>query len=293
MDTDYYGECGFAGALAEVPEIRRDIRDATPADLEGIDAVVHLAALSNDPLGNLDPELTYDINDARLDPLRPARQGGRRRALPLLVVVQHLRRGRRRLPGRDRRRSIPVTPYGVSKVRAGAAARRAGGRPLQPRPTCATPRPTASPPACGWTSCSTTWWARRSPRASILIYERRHAVAADRPHRGHLPRLPRRAGAPREAVHDQAFNVGRDGRELPHPRAGRDRGRDRPGCAITSPTTPARTSATTGWTPARSRQASRASRRPGLPATALENSTKPSRRRASPSMTSRAGATAA
>jgi nucleoside-diphosphate-sugar epimerase len=45
-----------------MPEVRKDIRDLTQADLEGFDAVVHLAALSNDPLGNLDADLTYDIN---------------------------------------------------------------------------------------------------------------------------------------------------------------------------------------------------------------------------------------
>src|SRR5262249_10210107 len=46
----------------EIPEIRKDIRDLVGQDLRGFDAVVHLAALSNDPLGNLDPEVTYDIN---------------------------------------------------------------------------------------------------------------------------------------------------------------------------------------------------------------------------------------
>jgi nucleoside-diphosphate-sugar epimerase len=45
-----------------MPEVRKDIRDLTQADLEGFEAVVHLAALSNDPLGNLDADLTYEIN---------------------------------------------------------------------------------------------------------------------------------------------------------------------------------------------------------------------------------------
>ena len=62
MDADYYRDCSFVGTPAEVPSIQRDIRDAKPSDLAGFDAVVHLAALSNDPLGDLDPELTYDIN---------------------------------------------------------------------------------------------------------------------------------------------------------------------------------------------------------------------------------------
>ena len=46
----------------DVPNLRIDLRDVEPAELEGFDAVIHLAALSNDPLGDLNPELTYDIN---------------------------------------------------------------------------------------------------------------------------------------------------------------------------------------------------------------------------------------
>ena len=63
-DSDLYERCTFAagGAIVAVPSIRKDIRDVSAADLEGIDAVIHLAALSNDPLGDLDPETTYAIN---------------------------------------------------------------------------------------------------------------------------------------------------------------------------------------------------------------------------------------
>ncbi len=60
LDLGLYQECGFR---AEPPAAdRRDVRELSPADLEGFDAVVHLAALSNDPLGNLTPDLTYEIN---------------------------------------------------------------------------------------------------------------------------------------------------------------------------------------------------------------------------------------
>ncbi|MCC6365706.1 MAG: NAD(P)-dependent oxidoreductase [Bryobacterales bacterium] len=61
MDTDLFAGCDF-GEVPQIPEVRKDIRDLAQADLEGFDAVLHLAALSNDPLGNLDPGLTYDIN---------------------------------------------------------------------------------------------------------------------------------------------------------------------------------------------------------------------------------------
>ena len=82
MDTDLYRECTFAGSLASVPEIERDIRDATAVDLEGFDAVIHLAALSNDPLGDFNPELTYDINHRATTHLaRLARDAGVERFL--------------------------------------------------------------------------------------------------------------------------------------------------------------------------------------------------------------------
>jgi nucleoside-diphosphate-sugar epimerase len=62
LDTDLFAGCDFGTPAPEIPQIRKDIRDLTKADLEGFDAVMHLAALSNDPLGNLNAGLTYDIN---------------------------------------------------------------------------------------------------------------------------------------------------------------------------------------------------------------------------------------
>jgi nucleoside-diphosphate-sugar epimerase len=54
--------CDFGEPAAEIPQVRKDVRDLGKADLEGFDAVVHPAALSNDPLGDLDANLTFDIN---------------------------------------------------------------------------------------------------------------------------------------------------------------------------------------------------------------------------------------
>src|SRR6266481_3308194 len=62
LDSDLFDGCEFGEPAPEIPEIRKDIRDLGKEDLDGFDAVVHLAALSNDPLGDLDAELTYDIN---------------------------------------------------------------------------------------------------------------------------------------------------------------------------------------------------------------------------------------
>jgi nucleoside-diphosphate-sugar epimerase len=62
LDTDLFAGCEFGESDPEIPEIRKDVRDLRREDLDSFDAVVHLAALSNDPLGNLDASLTYDIN---------------------------------------------------------------------------------------------------------------------------------------------------------------------------------------------------------------------------------------
>jgi nucleoside-diphosphate-sugar epimerase len=62
LDADLFAGCDFGPPVKEIPGIRKDMRDLALGDLEGFDAVVHLAALSNDPLGNLDPQLTYEIN---------------------------------------------------------------------------------------------------------------------------------------------------------------------------------------------------------------------------------------
>jgi nucleoside-diphosphate-sugar epimerase len=62
LDSDLFAGCDFGPAATEIPGIRKDVRDLVKEDLKDFDAVVHLAALSNDPLGNLDPQLTYDIN---------------------------------------------------------------------------------------------------------------------------------------------------------------------------------------------------------------------------------------
>ena len=62
LDTYLYGGCSFGEDAAAVESIRGDVRDVLPEDLEGFDAVVHLAAISNDPLGDLNPECTYSIN---------------------------------------------------------------------------------------------------------------------------------------------------------------------------------------------------------------------------------------
>ncbi|MGH9157302.1 MAG: NAD-dependent epimerase/dehydratase family protein, partial [Acidimicrobiales bacterium] len=62
MDTYLFGDCTFGPDPPDVPARRVDIRDAVVDDVEGFDAVLHLAGISNDPLGDLRPDCTYDIN---------------------------------------------------------------------------------------------------------------------------------------------------------------------------------------------------------------------------------------
>lgn len=62
LDTGYYAECTLVPDRADIPTIAKDIRDLTPHDIEGCGAVIHLAALSNDPIGNLNSAWTEEIN---------------------------------------------------------------------------------------------------------------------------------------------------------------------------------------------------------------------------------------
>ena len=77
LDSGLFEECRFGDGPRAIPALRKDVRDVSPSDLEGIEAVVHLAAISNDPLGNLNPQCTYDINHrASIHLARLAREAG-------------------------------------------------------------------------------------------------------------------------------------------------------------------------------------------------------------------------
>ena len=119
-------------ALAGIPDIPKDVRDLVRADLEGFDAVVHLAALSNDPVGNLDPELTYQINyhsSVRLASIAKAAGVGRFLFSSSCsnygaAVVDHLMTEESPLN--------PVTAYGKSKVMAEQAVRELASASFSP-----------------------------------------------------------------------------------------------------------------------------------------------------------------
>ncbi len=115
LDSGLFEECVFGEPALEVPSIKKDVRDVQAADLEGFDAVCHLAALSNDPLGNLDPDLTYAINhkaSVRLAAL--SREVGIPRFLFSSSCSTYGAAGEMVLD--ETAAFNPVTPYGHSKV---------------------------------------------------------------------------------------------------------------------------------------------------------------------------------
>jgi len=120
LDSFLFADCGFKANVdvdRPVPALDIDVRDVEVSHLQGFDAVVHLAALSNDPLSDLDPELTFDINhraSARL--ARLAKQAGVPRFLFSSSCSLYGASGDELIT--EEAAFHPVTPYGVSKVLA-------------------------------------------------------------------------------------------------------------------------------------------------------------------------------
>jgi nucleoside-diphosphate-sugar epimerase len=116
LDTYLFEGCTFGEAPLEIPARRLDLRDIERTDLQGFDAIVHLAALSNDPLGNFNPECTYDINhraSVRLAEL--AKEAGVPRFLYASSCSLYGVAGDDLVT--EEAAFNPVTPYGESKVR--------------------------------------------------------------------------------------------------------------------------------------------------------------------------------
>ena len=115
LDTDLYERCTFGDGMPTVPSMRKDLRDVEQADLAGFDAVMHLAALSNDPLGNINPSLTYDINHlASVRLAKLAKAAGVPRFLFSSSCSTYGAAGAEMLT--EEAEFNPVTPYGRSKV---------------------------------------------------------------------------------------------------------------------------------------------------------------------------------
>ncbi|MFI1914062.1 NAD-dependent epimerase/dehydratase family protein [Nocardia sp. NPDC020380] len=116
LDIGYFADCVLGAAPAPPPTVTVDLRDVRADQLAGFDAVVHLAALSNDPLGALAPTITYDINHhASVRLARLAKEAGVQRFLYASTCSVYGAAGDG-LVGEDAPLK-PLTPYAESKVR--------------------------------------------------------------------------------------------------------------------------------------------------------------------------------
>ncbi|MFC7404473.1 NAD-dependent epimerase/dehydratase family protein [Georgenia alba] len=116
LDSGLFAEQVLGPAPADPPTRRRDVRDVQEADLDGFEAAIHLAALSNDPLGSLEPERTYAINrDASTRLARLAKQAGVRRFLYASTCSVY-GAADTTVPVTEDAPLAPLTPYAISKV---------------------------------------------------------------------------------------------------------------------------------------------------------------------------------
>jgi nucleoside-diphosphate-sugar epimerase len=115
LDTDLFAGCDFADGPTPITEVIKDVRDLTLADVRGFDAVVHPAALSNDPLGDLDANLTYQINHhASVQLAKLAKEAGATRFVFFSSCSVYGAAGDAFL---DESSALnPVTPYAESKL---------------------------------------------------------------------------------------------------------------------------------------------------------------------------------
>ena len=206
LDSDLFEDCTFTGAIADVPNIKKDVRDIEEPDLAGFEAVIHLAGLSNDPLGDYKPELTDAINyEASVRVARLAKDAGAQRFLFASSCSNYGASGDGFLT--ESASFNPVTPYGVSKVRVEHALHELADDSFSPTYLRASTAYGLSPrirfdlvtnnlTAWAFTTGSVYLKSDGSPWRPIVHVE---DIALS-----YIAALQ----APRELVHNKAFNVG-------------------------------------------------------------------------------------
>ncbi len=209
LDSDLYEQSTFgdANGIHNVPALKKDVRDVEASELEGFDAIIHLAGLSNDPLGDLNPELTQEINHlATVRLARLAKQAGVTRFIFSSSCSNYGAAGDNWVT--EESAFNPVTPYGVSKVRAEQDLARLADDDFSPTfPRSATAYGSSSRLRFDLVLNNLVAWAYTTSR----VYLKSDGTAW-RPI-VHIEDMARAfiaiLHAPRESVHCQAFNVGR------------------------------------------------------------------------------------
>jgi len=206
LDTNYYEKCTFTGTLPHVKTINKDIRDIEKDDIEGFDAIIHLAGLSNDPLGDFRPELTEEINEkASVRLAWVAKGAGVKRFLFASSCSNYGAANSNFLT--EEANFNPVTPYGFSKVRVEAALAKMADNDFSPTYIRASTAYGVSPRLrFDLVTNNLTAWAYTTGRVYLKSDGSpwRPIVHIEDISRAYIAALQ----APRETIHNEAFNIG-------------------------------------------------------------------------------------
>jgi nucleoside-diphosphate-sugar epimerase len=209
LDSDLYRRCTFGtqAVQSQVPTLLKDVRDVDREDLAGCDAVVHLAGLSNDPLGDLRPAVTNEINRlASVRLARLAKEVGVRRFIFSSTCSVYGAAGEDWVS--EESAPNPVTPYALSKAQAEVGIRELADASFSPTfPRGATAYGVSPRLRFDLVLNNLAAWAFTTGQVYLKSDGRawRPIVHVEDLARAFVAMLQ----APRSVVHDQIFNVGR------------------------------------------------------------------------------------